>query len=570
MCKKRILFVGEASYLGTGFSTYWNEVIKRIHATNEFEIAEMGSYSFDGDPRIQSIPWKFYSVVPHPNDAKGNQIFKSDVENQFGKWRFDQICLDFKPDIVATLRDFWMDNFINHSPYRKYFKLIWQLTIDGVPQRDLWLDAYKQCDACLTYSKWGMDVMKKEGFAGTNLLTIASPGADLDVFKPPANKKDHKTKMGIDPNSIIIGTVMRNQKRKLYYDLIESFAKWVQKAKTKGHTELVRKTFLYLHTSYPDVGYDIAKAIQEFGVGNKVIMTYLCSNCGVVYPSFFNGELAICRKCKTMSAHPPNANASCSREVLANIMQCFDLYVQYSISEGWGMPLTDAMACGIPCMAVRYSAMEDHLKCPTSIPIEVGRFFYESIVETEQRRALPDNNDFVNKLDHFIKLSEEKRNQLSIDTRNYAVENDSVYGQNEKLPRFSWDRTAAIWQNILREYPIYDPKDTWLNTIPNIYKPKLSQSLNQLNNLEFIRSIVANVLNRPDLINSQFAIEWIKYLNAGFRINGNERINVDRKYVIDTFMKMIEYKNNMEINKVNLLNKQELCAQNNGIAIGIY
>ena len=709
MEKKKILFVGEASYLATGFSTYWNEILRRLYTKEDLEIAELGSYGSMGDPRIQSVPWKFYPVQPHPQDVRGNQIFRSDVENQFGKNVFDQVCLDFKPSIVCALRDFWMDNFILHSPYRNHYNFLWMLTIDGIPQRDLWLDAYKRCDGCLTYSKWGMDVMKKDGLQETNMITVASPGADLEVFKPPVDKKAHKAKMGIDPNTIIVGcfakdtpvlmsdftykniqdvrvndkvidangdeqavththifsddkkmldievmgepdpvtlthdheilavprskvlrwvcstgqkviwnpmlsdyksendykwipefiepnklevgdfwafkipdkvndieylvtsewaeqpktgkkiperipvnehflrlagiylangsikstkdceycsieialnskniktkndiviaakelfnleakteiidenlirvsihnvcvarmwfklfgkyadhkqipsifkwlspekqlqvvrgwqsgdgcqdgnrnigisinlnmilwfrlallrnnivasinkrnmangqyfnnakqqwrltekirgkrheqfihngylyspiknikdsnyneakydltienshsyvvfckgvhnTVMRNQKRKLYYDLIEAFSKWVHKTKSKGHLDLVKKTFLYLHTSYPDVGYDIGRAIQEFNVGQKVVMTYMCDHCGVVYPSFFSGEVAICKKCKKMAAHPPNANASCSREVLADIMKTFDLYVQYSI-----------------------------------------------------------------------------------------------------------------------------------------------------------------------------------------------------------------------------------------------
>ncbi len=54
--KRRILFIGEASFLATGFSTYWNEVIKRLHKTNEFEIAEMGSYAFADDTRCKHVP----------------------------------------------------------------------------------------------------------------------------------------------------------------------------------------------------------------------------------------------------------------------------------------------------------------------------------------------------------------------------------------------------------------------------------------------------------------------------------------------------------------------------------
>jgi len=552
--KKRILFVGEASYLATGFSTYWHEVIKRLYNTNEFEIAELGSYGEDGDSRITSLPWKFYPVAPNKNDTEGQQIYRSNQINQFGLWRFNATCLDFKPDIILSIRDYWMDEFIDKSPFRKNFTWYWMLTIDGVPQRDLWLDIYKRCDGCLTYSKWAWDVMQRDGLKKTNMITVASPGSDLDIFKPPEDKKAHKSKLGIDPNTIIIGTVMRNQKRKLYYDLIEAFSKWVYKAKTKGHIDLVKKTFLYLHTSYPDVGYDIGRAITEFKIGNKILMTYMCETCGTVYPSFFQGDWAICRRCKNKTAHPPNANLSPSREVLAEIMKLFDLYVQYSISEGWGMPLTDAMACGIPCMAVRYSAMEDHLLCPTSIPIEVGRYFYESILETEQRRALPNNDDFVQKLDRFVKFSYEKRQELSKQTREYAIEEVNVYGQEEKMSKFSWDRTATIWKNILDKCEIKNPNLTWFNPVPQLIKPNLIQPPDNLDNVQFINWVMKDIWCRPEMINSYFALEWMKYLNCGFMIQGTQRISVNKQYIINHFLNLINNQNKAEEQRVAILN----------------
>ena len=54
--KKRILFVGEASNLNTGFSTYYGELIPRLAATGKYEIAEFGSYVADGDPRVEEDP----------------------------------------------------------------------------------------------------------------------------------------------------------------------------------------------------------------------------------------------------------------------------------------------------------------------------------------------------------------------------------------------------------------------------------------------------------------------------------------------------------------------------------
>lgn len=544
--KRRILFIGEANFLATGFSTYWQEVIKRLHAIGEFEIAELGSYAHDDDPRCKQVPWKFYPVAPARGNKQAMQKYMANQTSQFGEWRFDQVCLDFQPDIVCGIRDWWMDEFVLRSPLRKNFSFVWMPTIDGEPQRELWLDSYRQCDRILTYSDYGMNLLTKTGRRGTDLVAVASPGADLEMFKPPPNKRDHKTRLGIDPNSLIVGTVMRNQKRKLYYDLIEAFSQWIHQSKTKGHTELAKRTFLYLHTSYPDVGYDIGKAIRDFRIGNKVIMTYLCGNCHTAYPSFFAGEMMVCRRCGKMAAHPPNANHSCPRNVLANIMGTFDLYVQYSICEGWGMPLTEAQACGVPTMAVRYSAMEDHLQSPTAIPIEVDRFFWEAIIETEQRRALPSNKDFVGKLDRFLKQSEAIRDDKARQTRAYIEELVDTYGQDMPMRRRSWERTAAIWGQVIRETKIQDPEMTWLCTTSRANHPNLIPPSNNMNNSEFVNWVIGKVWNRPDMLRTHFANEWLKSLNSGSRTMGDRRIPFDRKALVEHFMGIIKEANMVE------------------------
>jgi len=567
--KKRVLFVGEASCLATGFSTYWNEVIKRLHSQDLFEIAELGSYLSEGDPRIKSISWKFYPVMPHPNDKEGIRIYQSDIENQFGKWKFDEACLEFKPDIVLSIRDFWMDIFIEKSPYRKSFKHIWLQTIDGIPQRSLWLDSYKRCDGCLTYTNWAMQVMKKDGLKGTNMIAVASPGADIDTFKPPEDKKAHKKRMGIDPNSFIVGMVSRNQKRKLFYDLIEAFSMWYSKAKNKGQIEKTNKTFLYLHTSYPDAGYDIGRAIREFNVGNRVIMTYMCSSCGAVFPSFFQGSMTNCRSCKQKTAHPPNANASVPREVLANIMQLFDLGVQYTVCEGYSMTVSEQNACGVPVMCVKYSGLEDHLECSQNIPIKVGRFFYESVIETEQKRALPDNNSFVEEFDKFLKISEDKRNAISKELFSYTRENVSVYGQEEKLPKYSWDRTAAIWKNVINETEILDQDKTWLDNNINYIKPDMTNANKKTDNMEFINWVLSNVYNRKDLADTYFAKEWCNHLNAGFIITGGQRQNCNRNFVVNYFLDLVNKNNIAEKRRVDSLAKEQEMNKNE-IAIEVF
>lgn len=492
-----------------------------------------------------------YIIVPIRRTRKEpyrGQVYNLEVEND------NSYVTGFSVHNCG-IRDWWMDELVLRSAFRQNFTFIWMPTIDGEPQRELWLDSYLQCDRILTYSYYGMDLLKKTARKNTDLVTIASPGSDLKMFFPPEDKRKHKADLGIDPDCFIVGTVMRNQKRKLYYDLIEAFSDWIYLSKTKGHIDLACKTFLYLHTSYPDVGYDIGKAIQDFRIGNKVIMTYLCTNCQTAYPSFFSGELTVCRKCHKLAAHTPNAEHSCPRNVLAGIMKSFDLYVQYSICEGWGMPCTDALACGVPVVAVDYSAMQDHLRCPTSIPIAVERFFWEAIIETEQKRALPSNRDFVAKLDRFRKLSNEKRQEISEKTRAYAKELVDTYGTDEKMPRYGWERTTEIWRNVLTETSVKDRKTTWLCDTPRIREPNLTPPSSSMDNSEFVDWVIGKIWGRPDMLHTHFAGEWLKCLNSGAKTIGEKRVPFDRNQLVDHFMGMVKQANDIEQKRINIFNK---------------
>ncbi len=86
--KRRILFSTEASYLHTGFSTYLREIMRRLHSTGKFELAELGSYGHtpELDARAGKIPWKYYHSMPC-NSVEEEEYKKDYKENQFGKWK---------------------------------------------------------------------------------------------------------------------------------------------------------------------------------------------------------------------------------------------------------------------------------------------------------------------------------------------------------------------------------------------------------------------------------------------------------------------------------------------------
>ena len=64
------------------------------------------------------------------------------------------------------------------------------------------------------------------------------------------------------------------------------------------------------------------------------------------------------------------------------------------------MPQVEAAACGVPVMAVDYSAMSSVVKNLKGTPIPVERLFLET--ETHSYRALPNNHILAELLGRYL------------------------------------------------------------------------------------------------------------------------------------------------------------------------
>ena len=119
--------------------------------------------------------------------------------------------LDFQPDILMDIRDWWMIEFQQRSPFRDFFHWAIMPTVDALPQANQWINTFATADSVFAYSEFGRDVMLHQ-CKNMNFIDIASPSASQN-FQPVSNKQQHKLDMGVSPESLIIGTVMRNQIR---------------------------------------------------------------------------------------------------------------------------------------------------------------------------------------------------------------------------------------------------------------------------------------------------------------------------------------------------------------------
>tara|TARA_Y100001963_G_scaffold159549_1_gene263707 strand:+ start:6168 stop:7832 length:1665 start_codon:yes stop_codon:yes gene_type:complete len=514
--KHKILLCNEASFLFSGYGKYGKEVMSRLYDTGKYELAEFATYGRTNDPRDRGIPWTYYANAPSEKDPR-LQEYNNNPSNQFGEWRFERVLLDFKPDIVFDIRDFWMLGYQSWSPLRDYYHWAIMPTVDSAPQRPDWIDVFASADGVFTYSDWSGNVLKKESGGAISPVGTASPGVDIEVFKPVANKSAHKEQSGLLGDIKIIGTVMRNQKRKLFPDLFQAFRKFLDQCEQQGKTELAKKTFLYLHTSYPDVGWDIPILLKEFGLGNKVLFTYLCKQTGQCFPSFFQGASMVSPFTKQHTAVFPSVVQGISEQQLRNIMCLFDVYVQYSICEGFGMPQVEAAACGVPVMSVDYSAMEDVVRNLNGQPIKVKRLFRE--LETGAYRAMPDNDDLAQSLLAFFSSPEPIRQRKGFKAREAAVNN------------YTWDHTAKAWENYFDSVELRKLQGQW-NSSPRFVNEKAEVPENIMNHKDFVEIALQQILNGR--MKTHQKSEMIRDLNYGARFTGKSWVPFSRENVLKT------------------------------------
>jgi len=486
--KKRVLFCSEATFLNTGYATYTREILNYLYSTGKYELAEMASYGERNDPRAANIPWKYYGVCPNttcePKASKEElDVYQSKGTNQFGEFLFEHVCLDFLPDVVCDIRDFWMLDFIERSPFRPYFKMAIMPTVDAAPQARQWIATYQSADACFTYSDWAGDVLREQSGGKINYLGSAPPSAH-PAYQPVEDKDAHKIKYGIDPSYGVIGTVMRNQRRKLYPDLFKAFRTFLDSVDSK-------KYYLYCHTSYPDLGWDIPELLQESELSSHVLFTYICNETNKPFPSFFKGPIIQSPYTGKWGATLSNVKKGASYEDLSNIMNLFDLYVQYANSEGFGLPQVEAAACGVPVMATDYSAMESVVRQLQGWPIPPKALYKE--LETGCMRAVPNNDKAANLFYNFFKsYTKEERLALGKRTR----ENFEKH--------FQWHLSGKKWEDYFDSFEKLPMQETWASQ-PRIRnsQPK-PENINGVPFTDLARWLITNVLCEPEKIGSFF------------------------------------------------------------------
>jgi len=248
-------------------------------------------------------------------------------------------------------------------------KWIWYLPVDSHELPTHFINDLRRPWKVVTMSQFAIPLVKEI----RNDVVHVPHGVDLEVFKRLPNRNEIRKEEKLD-DKFVVGFVGRNQERKQPERLMEAFSIF---SKDKDDT------LLYLHCDPKDImntSKDFAGniyprlmlAMKKYGLGQKMV---------------FSNNLIY--------------SIGIPLDILVKIYNMFDVHALATLGEGFGLPIIESMACGVP------NVMTDFTTCKELVygrgePVKVKTF-----MEGTQmiKRAIIDVDDMALK---FEKLYQDR------------------------------------------------------------------------------------------------------------------------------------------------------------------
>jgi glycosyltransferase involved in cell wall biosynthesis len=363
----KILFVGDSVTISTGFSNVLKAIMQKAHNLGH-EVKQIG-WCYRGEKH--SYP---FQIIPPP-DIYGDY---------YGAVITEIITETWKPDIVFSLGDPWMVDWIADLPTRSQFKYIGYFPLDGIPFPDKWIEIVEKMDVPVTYSQFAYDLIK-EKMPEKNIRLILH-GINTSAFRPLSEEDilEFKMKFGLQ-DKYVIGIVGRNQWRKNLPAIFRAFEEFA-----KDKNDVV----MYYHGASIDVGWSIEELVKRYSLAGKF--------------------------CIDKNIHP---NYGVVQSNLNKIYNMFDLFTLPTYGEGFCLPLSEAHSCEIPVLVTNFSACPEFTVSDREL---IDVLDYISPANPNKgvpiEYALVDHKDYVKKLNWFY-YNQEEAKEIGKNGRQYVLEN---------------------------------------------------------------------------------------------------------------------------------------------------
>jgi len=194
------------------------------------------------------------------------------------------------------------------------------------------LSYFAQAVTFTDYGKFQMELQAQALKQSIAKIAVIPHGTNTTDFYPVSNtdKQHFRRKFfGKNAEKFIVGVINRNQSRKDIPTAIFGFAE----AKKIWDREKLDAPFLYLHMNpKDDLGWNLHNLLSQ--------------------TALIEGK-------DYMFTPKGDKNYQVDVKTLNLINNSIDVYLTTSLGEGWGLTLTEAMACKTPCIAPAHTSMKE-------------------------------------------------------------------------------------------------------------------------------------------------------------------------------------------------------------------
>jgi glycosyltransferase involved in cell wall biosynthesis len=406
----KILYISHSPSLNTGFGQVSRHISQRLHARGA-EIVCLGSGQTESGLDAAAFPFKIKPVPPQ--DHTGWTLLPGMIREE----KPDLIFMNF--ELSACVE--WLNLIFRE---KTKIPLLLYYSIEGFPIYRPWQLPIKLADGPVTYTRFGMERTRLETGVQAQYLYH---GVDHDAFHglPGARRREIRDKLGWS-GRFIVSFVGVNRLSKQQPKLIEAAAVLKQQG--------IDDVRIYLHCHPFDKhrfgGWHLPDIAADLGVADRIL--------------FKDGPAS---DLLADPARKPGKQAALPTASLVEKYNATDLYLHASRVEGFGLPLIEAMACGLPV------AHTDDGSVMNEICGELGY------------RIPPSDHIYSTFGARYFVLSAEKIAETILHFRETLRDRDCLekwrQAGPERAKNFDWDETADGFMNLaehlVRKKPTHQP-----------------------------------------------------------------------------------------------------------------
>lgn len=432
----KILLATYSAESHTSYGRVTREIWTRLRAQNpQWQVMQHGWFHRSQ----QKVSWH---IEPTATVRMPNGSTVSNQDDRHGRLSFRDVLKGFRPDVVWTLSDPFMCDYMGQYKPEFGFKLIKHCPVDGAPQPMSWRDAMRDCDMFVPVTEYGSKVL--EPIFGERLQHIYH-GVDTDKFVPVSKddpiRMEVRRAVGATESTFIFGFVGHNQWRKQNWNMFPLIKHlrdgqfricfYCEQATLTPWDEINRQWGMP-----PEQCRHCRKLWTESSIPEKldVRLWFHCfaRKTGIAWPT---AQMEYQWKLEDAMIYTKGMTegGGIADSEMPALYQALDGYLCLSGGEGFCLPVLEAAACGVPNLYTNYSGHVE-VAAAAGEPIRVSTLIpeYGEVVH----RAVVDMEDLVLKAHRFVQ-DEEQRKRLG---------RAGVVAARDK---FSLDIVAQQWSKLI-------------------------------------------------------------------------------------------------------------------------